>query len=336
MWQLSSLWYHKNYVAWILLPFSAIYRCVIFLRHRLYQYGLFKSHRLPVPVIIVGNLTVGGTGKTPLLMALVTLLQQQGFNPGVISRGYGGKASSWPQPVLAASDPIMVGDEAVLIAKNTHVPVFVGSKRVDAAKQLLSAHPACNVILSDDGLQHYALQRDIEIAVIDGLRRFGSGYCLPAGPLREPINRLKIVDFVVCNGEAKLGEYSMTFVLDAIVNVADETKVLSFSDLQNKPIIAIAGIGHPERFFQALHAKGLSFKTRIFPDHHCFQAKDIACAPNEIVIMTEKDAIKCTPFANQCHWSVKGRVVLDPVFERLVVERVNQLTDESAPSSKME
>ena len=182
------------------MPLGFLFSDAVKFRKFLYRLGVLKTHTLPVPVIVVGNITVGGTGKTPLIIWLARFLKDSGFKPGIISRGYGGQAESWPQWVAANSDAKNVGDEALLIAKQTGCPMAVGPLRVDAANMLLK-QADCNVILSDDGLQHYALNRDIEIAVIDGERRFGNGYCLPAGPLREPIERLQSVDFIIVNGE---------------------------------------------------------------------------------------------------------------------------------------
>ncbi len=319
----NRIWYKKHWLMWFLVPLSLIYRLVIGLRRYLYSWGIFRSHRLPVPVIIVGNITVGGTGKTPVLIALVELLQEKGFHPGVISRGYGGRATAWPQVVKIDSDPRHVGDEPVLIVRNTRVPVVVGPKRVDSTKLLLSLHPACDVIVSDDGLQHYAIQRDVEIAVIDGSRRFGNDLCLPAGPLREPVNRLKTVDLVVCNGKARTGEYAVRFMVQSICRVIDSKQTIELSELKNKKLIAVAGIGNPDRFFQTLSEMGLKFKTRIFPDHHDFKLQDIECASDELVIMTEKDAVKCAAFADERHWFVKGKMIIDAKFKKKFADKYN-------------
>jgi len=183
----------------LLTPLSLVFRIVAWLRRNAYRAGLLRSVRVALPVIIIGNITVGGTGKTPLVIWLAEYLQKKGYHPGIISRGYGGKASSWPQQVRPDSDPAMVGDEAVLLAGATGCPMAVGPDRVATATALIK-HSECDVILSDDGLQHYALQRDIEIIVIDGIRRFGTGFSIPAGPMREPAKRLKQADLVVING----------------------------------------------------------------------------------------------------------------------------------------
>ena len=210
----TDIWYKDPFIGVWLMPLGFLFSDAVRFRKFLYRHGVLKTHTLPVPVIVVGNITVGGTGKTPLIIWLAGFLKDSGFKPGIISRGYGGQAESWPQWVTADSDAKNVGDEALLIAKQTGCPMAVGPLRVDAANLLLK-QADCNVILSDDGLQHYALNRDIEIAVIDGERRFGNGYCLPAGPLREPIERLQSVDFIIVNGEkSEENEFSMQLVGD--------------------------------------------------------------------------------------------------------------------------
>ncbi|MDD1613525.1 MAG: tetraacyldisaccharide 4'-kinase, partial [Methylococcaceae bacterium] len=196
----TDIWYKDPFIGVWLMPLGFLFSDAVRFSKFLYRLGVLKTHTLSVPVILVGNITVGGTGKTPLIVWLAGFLKDSGFKPGIISRGYGGQAESWPQSVTADSDAKNIGDEALLIAKQTGCPMAVGPSRVDAANSLLG-QADCNVILSDDGLQHYSLNRDIEVAVIDGERRFGNGYCLPAGPLREPIERLHSVDFIIVNGE---------------------------------------------------------------------------------------------------------------------------------------
>ncbi|MDD5275280.1 MAG: tetraacyldisaccharide 4'-kinase [Methylovulum sp.] len=297
----ENIWYKDSIIGTWLMPLGFLFSDIAQFRKFLYRLGMLKKHRLPVPVIVVGNITVGGTGKTPLIICLAKLLKEAGYRPGIISRGYGGQSASWPQSVDAGSDASQVGDEAVLMVKRTQCPVVVAPLRVAAAKQLLS-ETDCNVILSDDGLQHYALDRDIEIAVIDGERRFGNGYCLPAGPLREPINRLQSVDFIVVNGEkVEANELAMQLVGDMAVNIATgEQKPLA--EFAAVACHALAGIGNPERFFKLLAAAGLACTTHSFPDHYQFQQADIVFADSDPVLMTEKDAVKCTAFASQQHW----------------------------------
>lgn len=223
-------WYSSRPLFFWLIPFATVYRCIIFLRRWLYRHHWFKSTKFSVPVIVVGNITVGGTGKTPCVIALTKLLREAGFRPGIISRGYGGHALHYPQWVNPISDPALVGDEAVLLARATQCPVVVAPKRVLAAKELLT-NTDCNVLLSDDGLQHYALARTLEIAVIDGQRRLGNGFCLPAGPLREPEKRLNEVDFIICNdGDVQAGEYAMHLLPQPIISWNSYKLTPSFVD----------------------------------------------------------------------------------------------------------
>ncbi|WP_411727197.1 tetraacyldisaccharide 4'-kinase [Methyloglobulus sp.] len=308
-----DIWYKDAFLGILLLPFAYIFSDLVRIRRFLYRKGVLKSHSLPVPIIVVGNITVGGTGKTPLIIWLADLLTKSGYKPGIISRGYGGKSETWPQSVNENADVNKVGDEALLIAKQTRLPVVVGPSRVDSAKRLLDGFD-CNVVLSDDGLQHYRLNRDIEIAVIDGERRFGNGYCLPAGPLREPIERLSSVDFMVVNGEKYADhEFSMQLVGDMAVNLCTgEQKPLQA--FQGMDCHALAGIGNPERFFKLLESAGLSCTTHSFPDHFQFESSDIEFGDNKPVLMTEKDAVKCTRFAGQNHWHLPVKAVPEPAF----------------------
>ncbi|MDA3869274.1 MAG: tetraacyldisaccharide 4'-kinase [Gammaproteobacteria bacterium] len=304
---INAYWYSQNPVAWLLLPISVIYCLLVFLRRALYKTGLLKSYKLPVPVIIVGNITVGGTGKTPLLIALTTLLQQQGCRPGIVSRGYGGTVTG-ERLVKESDDAHMIGDEPCLILKRTGCPLVVGRDRV-AAAQLLLAKSDCNVILSDDGLQHYRMQRDVEIAIVDKNRQYGNGYCLPAGPLRETVSRLKQVDMVVSHcSDANSSvtpshspHFSLHF-LDAINLKTDESRNIESFSVQ--PVHAVAGIGHPERFFKQLRKNGLEVIAHTFADHHEFTAADFVFDDDCPVLMTEKDAVKCQGLPAENLWYV--------------------------------
>lgn len=318
---MNPIWYRNNPLRFFLFPFSILYRVIIFIRYFFYRLGIFKTHRVNAPVIVVGNITVGGTGKTPLVIALIEALKKRGFHPGIILRGYRGKSKTWPQYVDAKSNPILVGDEAVLLATKTNVPVMAGPNRVKSSEKLISDYH-CDVIVSDDGLQHYALVRDIEMAVIDSSRRFGNKFCLPAGPLREPISRLKTVDFIVANGKAQAGEFSMQFVMEDIVSIIDGS-VISIHKLQaHKKIIAIAGIGNPDRFFESLRSLDLQFETKIFPDHYQFEKKDFDSLDANVIVMTEKDAIKCGAFADSRFYVVKGHAVLDVHLMPLIFNKL--------------
>jgi len=301
--RLDYYWYARSPWLVLLTPFSLVYRVIVSLRRLAFKTGILCSVRVPLPVIIVGNITVGGTGKTPLVAWLAKYLQSKGYKPGIISRGYGGQASSWPQQVRPDSDPAVVGDEAVLLAAMTLCPMAVAPDRVAAASALIE-HGDCDVILSDDGLQHYALQRDIEIAVIDGVRRFGTGFFMPAGPLREPVSRLQEVDLVVINGLGKGQEHQMRMIQGDVHNLLDPGKVCAMDDFRSQTVHAVAGIGNPERFFQSLKNVGLRVESHSFPDHYRYGPEDIHFGDDRPVFMTEKDAVKCRHFAAENDWYV--------------------------------
>jgi tetraacyldisaccharide 4'-kinase len=310
-----DVWYKDAFLGILLLPFAYIFSDIVRIRRFLYAKGLLRSCTLPVPVVVIGNITVGGTGKTPLTIWLAESLKNAGYKPGIISRGYGGKSVNWPQSVNEHSDVYQIGDEALLIAKQTQCPVMVGPSRVESAQKLLAEFD-CDVVLSDDGLQHYKLNRDIEIAVIDGERRFGNGYCLPAGPLREPIERLGSVDFVIVNGEKYADhEFAMQFVGDKAINMhtGEQKSLQSFQTLECH---ALAGIGNPERFFKLLQLAGLSCTSHSFPDHYVFEYNDIYFNDANPVLMTEKDAVKCSQIAGEQHWYVPIKAVPEPTFRQ--------------------
>jgi len=316
---LLDVWYKDPFIGAWLMPLGFLFSDFVKFRKFLFRIGVFKKHTLPVPVIVIGNITVGGTGKTPLIIYLAELLKTEGFKPGIISRGYGGQAESWPQWVDANSTAEQVGDEAMLISKQTGCPMAVSPLRADAGRLLLEKS-GCDVILSDDGLQHYALSRDIEIAVVDGERRFGNGYCLPAGPLREPIDRLQSVDFIVVNGEkSEDNEFSMQISGDTAVNlITGEEK--SLHEFSTAGCHALAGIGNPDRFFKLLESAGLNCKTHSFPDHYQFQPDDISFPDSEPVLMTEKDAVKCMAFASDRHWHIPVKAAPEAGFAERLLE----------------
>ncbi len=271
---IDEIWYKDSFIGTWIMPFSFIFTDAVKFRRWMYKKGYKSVEKLPVPVIIVGNITLGGTGKTPLVIYLVEQLTAAGFNPGVISRGYGGQSDSAALLVIAESDVQQVGDEPLLIAQQAACPVAIGAVRADAAKLLLET-AACDVIISDDGLQHYALHRDIEIAVIDGVRRFGNNFCLPSGPLREPQERLQEVDFVICNGgNPEENEILMQLEGTYAVNMqTQERKPLA--DFTELNCHALAGIGNPQRFFDLLKQAGLDCQTHNFPDHYAYHEKEI-------------------------------------------------------------
>jgi tetraacyldisaccharide 4'-kinase len=278
--------------------------------------------------VVVGNITVGGTGKTPLVIELAELLIRTGYRPGIVSRGYRGKARSWPQQVRPDSDPVMVGDEPVLITRRTGCPMAVGPDRVAAGQALIQYHD-CDIIISDDGLQHYKLKRNIEIAVIDGTRRFGNGFCLPAGPLREPVKRLHEVDFRFTNGTAANDEILMQYKIMDLVSMNDTVKRCNLSEFKGKQVHAIAGIGNPQRFFDQLRTSGLGVIEHSFPDHHEYLRKDITFNDNLPVIMTEKDAVKCFRYHSENMWYLPVATTLPKNFESQFVDLL-----ESSPKVK--
>jgi len=309
---LQQSWYDKSGLTLLLRPLSWLFISISLIRRYLYRVGIKKSINLSVPTIIVGNLTVGGTGKTPLVIWLANYLKELGYKPGILSRGYGGMAHSWPQQVRPDADPYIVGDEAVVISRRTACPMAVGPDRVAAGEALLK-YSNCDIVISDDGLQHYHLNRDVEVLVIDGIRRFGNGFCLPAGPLRECISRKDEVDCKVTNGVAAQGEYAMTYSGKNIVNlITQESKPLA--DISDQMIKAVAGIGNPDRFFNFLRAQGLRLDTNSFPDHYLYQEDSIQADENMIVLMTEKDAVKCQRFAKPNWWYVPVNVELPKEF----------------------
>jgi len=320
---LQHYWYSRSPLIWPLLPLSGLFFLLSSLRRFLYRFGLLRSYRPSIPIVIVGNISVGGTGKTPLVVWLCQFLRDQGFNPGIINRGYQGKATIWPQQVTATSDATQVGDEAVLLAQRTGCPVVAGPKRIDSVKLL--EQQGCDIVISDDGLQHYALQRDIEIAVIDGERRVGNGFLLPAGPLREGIGRLQEVDLVVCNGgRAEQGEFLMQVIASDVVSVSEPTKRSPLSIFAGKKVTAVAGIGNPERFFSTLKQAGVEVVRRVFPDHHHFSAADLESADNPL-LMTEKDAVKCRTIAPADSWYLSVEAKFNDDFAQHLKLCVNQL-----------
>jgi tetraacyldisaccharide 4'-kinase len=289
---------------WVLWPLEMLYRLVAILRRDCYTLGIKKIEHLPVPVIVVGNLTVGGTGKTPCVIWLANQLKDRGLRVGCVSRGYGGSAADGPRRVKRDSDPLEVGDEPVLIAAATSCPVMVAADRVAAAKALL-AETRLDALIADDGLQHLALGRTFEIAVVDGERGLGNEACLPAGPLREPATRLDHVDAVIVNG-GDWGEgsvFRMTLVPDRVYQLAGKGQ-RTLSDFRDTIVHAVAGIGNPDQYFEMLRAEKIRVIRHAFPDHARYQTSDLDFGDQHPILMTEKDAVKCRAFADARFWSV--------------------------------
>jgi tetraacyldisaccharide 4'-kinase len=333
--RLQRLWYSKNDpLSLVLVPLAWLYAMLMRVRRSLYRCGILRSHKINAVVIVVGNIAVGGTGKTPLVIALAGYLAQFGWRPGIVCHGYGGLAQHWPQQVRADSDPRMVGDEAVLMARRAKCPVSAcGRHRVKAARELIKHH-GCNLIISDDGLQHLALQRDLEIVVVDGERRHGNGRCLPAGPLREPLSRLSTVDMLVMNVDTRhkvnAGEVSMQLVAGPAVNMLDNTRRSALCKMHSAQVHAVAGIGNPPRFFRMIERSGLSPIPHAFADHHDFVPADLQFDDELEVLMTEKDAVKCARFARQHHWYVPVTAQLSAAFFERMQRLLPSVPDDRA------
>ena len=304
--RLNVLWYSDSALRWLLWPVALLFQLLVALRRMAYARGLLPSQSVGVPVVVVGNITVGGTGKTPLTIWLARRLTERGYRVGIVCRGYQGAAESWPQLVDTTTDAILVGDEARLLVDRTGCPVAAGPNRVTAARALLGAGKV-DVILVDDGLQHYRLQRDFEIAVIDGTRGLGNGLCLPAGPLREPPSRLREVDAIVVNQ----GEFGHGGVLRAEVRAV---RVASLLDGSERPLSAFAGqrvhavaaIGNPARFFDLLEDAGLDVIPHAHADHAVLTDTDLSFRDDVPVLLTEKDAVKCSQLRQDKLWKVEA------------------------------
>ncbi|MEX1839373.1 tetraacyldisaccharide 4'-kinase [Enterobacter cloacae] len=299
---IARIWSGESPLWLLLLPLSWLYGLVSGIIRLFYRLGLKRAWRAPVPVVVVGNLTAGGNGKTPVVIWLVEQLQKRGIRPGVVSRGYGGKAAHYPLLLAPDTTTAEAGDEPVLIYQRTGAPVAVSPVRSDAVQALLAEHDV-QIIITDDGLQHYALARDKEIVVIDGVRRFGNGWWLPAGPMRERASRLKSVDAVIVNGgAARPGEIPMHLQPGMAVNLlTGERQAVS----RLPALVAMAGIGHPPRFFATLEQYGARIEKRVpLADHQALVAEqvDALTTSGQTLIMTEKDAVKCRAFAKENWW----------------------------------
>jgi tetraacyldisaccharide 4'-kinase len=307
-----------------LAPIAPLFRAVTAARRSLYRAGVLGRDRLPVPVVVIGNITVGGSGKTPLSIAIAGALAARGWRPGIVSRGYGADSPS-PRAVGVDAFPDAVGDEPLLLAR-TGFPVWIGGDRPRAARGLLAAHPDCDVIVTDDGLQHYALERDVELAVVDASRGLGNGLFLPAGPLREPRSRLREADAVVLLGGTVTGalgrEFAMTLVGDRFVRVNAPGESVDAEAFRKAGVHALAGIGNPQRFFDHLDALGIAATCHAFPDHHRFTRGDLDIQGATAILMTEKDAVKCTAFADDRCWALPVRAVVDPMLFAFVEEKL--------------
>jgi len=331
--QTPPWWYDGAPVPWTARLLAPLYAAVAGLRRGLYRRGWLRGRQVPVPVIVVGNITAGGTGKTPLTIALVERLREAGWKPGVASRGYGRDAAGSARWITPELQPELAGDEPLLIAWKTGVPVRVDRDRVAAARALLEA--GCDVVVCDDGLQHYRLARDIEIEVVDAQRRYGNGLLMPAGPLREPVARARDCDFRVVNlgqasdaGEvppgAGFGEWTMRLRIDSARPLRGGRE-RSLQGFAGQRVHAVAGIAHPQRFFQMLRTRGIGVVPHAFADHHRYQASDLSFGSELPVLMTEKDAVKCKAFATDWHYAVPLQAELPAAFWVALLDRLGKL-----------
>ncbi|WP_462321816.1 tetraacyldisaccharide 4'-kinase [Halochromatium sp.] len=345
----EQVWYQGHWLGLLLVPLGWIYCGIARLRRQLYRRGWLISYSAPVPVIVVGNLTVGGTGKTPLVLWLAGYLAERGYRPGIALRGYGrqpldpveeqpsqaGRALDQPRLVPINGDATEFGDEAVLLARRAGCPVMVGRDRV-AVAHALTEQGGCDLVITDDGLQHYRLRRQLEILVVDGERRFGNRRCLPAGPLREPVSRSQQVDLMIAHGGTARDALRMHLEPAEAVNLVDPSRRRPLADFAGQRIIAVAGIGNPQRFFAMLRRLGLDIVPRPYPDHHRYRAADLECWARDTVLMTEKDAVKCLGFAGSTHWYVPVTAVPGSAFVRGLGEGLMQRFETAVDETKNE
>jgi tetraacyldisaccharide 4'-kinase len=304
-------WSRRGAIAWLLWPVSVVFGVFVFFRRIFYRVRLFRSAHPGIPVIVVGNLTVGGTGKTPLVIWIAEFLKKNGWSPAIVSRGYGGSSEA-PRAATIASEAADVGDEPIILSRRSGCPVWVGADRVAVIAALRAAHADVNVVILDDGLQHYRLRRDVEIAVVDA-RGFGNGFLLPAGPLREPRWRLRSVDALVSNGAALPG-FTMSLEGDLLHCMSDAADPRPARAFAGQRVHAVAGIGDPNRFFLHLSKLGLKPLPHPFPDHHPFRPEDLAFGDGLAVMLTEKDAVKLRRAAQPNWWVLPVAAKLDPAF----------------------
>jgi tetraacyldisaccharide 4'-kinase len=311
-------WHRRGAVAWLLWPVSLIFRGVVFLRRMFFWMRLLKSEHPGIPVVVVGNIVAGGSGKTPLVLWIAEFLKSKGWHPAIVSRGYrkaqsASGAGDAPRAATIASDAAEVGDEPIILSRRSGCPVWVGADRVAVAREVRSKHPDVDVLILDDGLQHYRLRRDVEIAVVDG-RGFGNGFLLPAGPLREPRRRLKTVDAVVSHGNSSVSGFSMTLEGETFHRMTDARDRRPASAFAGHGVHAVAGIGDPNRFFLHLMKLGIQPIPHPFPDHHPFTLRDLEFGGDAPIVMTEKDAVKLRRAPHAHWWVLPVTARLDPAF----------------------
>lgn len=316
-------WYGGGKVGFWSKLGAKFFAALVSFRIKLYTIGLLKTHKLKVPVIVVGNITAGGGGKTPMVIWLAQYLKQKGYKPGIVSRGYGGKRKVEPMFVTANANPAATGDESLLMAKITKLPVMVGKDRVKAANSLIRNY-SVDVIVTDDGLQHYALGRDAEIVMLDAKWRTGNHLMIPAGPLREPLERLNTVDLVVFKGFFEK-QHHYDFVIESIYQLNHSAVTKDLNELRNQKVIAMAGIANPDSFFGLLSAAGLAIVKSPLPDHHDLVEADFEKHQGEIVLITEKDAVKCEDMQFKNVFVVKMKIVVPEKTENAINELIEKV-----------
>jgi tetraacyldisaccharide 4'-kinase len=317
-----KFWYRRGLLAWLLWPASLPFAIGVVTRRLLYALRIFKSAHPGVPVIVVGNLTVGGSGKTPLVLWIAEFLKGKGWSPAIISRGYGARLQA-PRAATVASEAAEVGDEPVLLARRSGCPVWVGPDRIQVARALRAAHPDVNVLVLDDGLQHYAIRRDIEIAVVDA-RGLGNGFMLPAGPLREWRLRLRTVDAVVAHSAFPQKDFTMSLAGEEVHQMTDARMRRPLKTFAGQKVHAAAGIGDPNRFFLHVGRAGASVIPHPFPDHHAFTPRDLDFGDGLPVILTEKDAVKLRSAAQPEWWVLPVSARLDPGFGAWLLRKLDE------------
>lgn len=321
--RLQQGWRQAGWLNGLLFPLSVIYGLLMLARRHCYRLGVFRSISLAVPVIVVGGMTVGGSGKTPVVLSLVRYFQDKGFRPGVICKGYKGRSSFWPREVNDSTTAALVGDEAQLIYELTGIPVVAGPERVRNGIYLIDKF-GCDILLSDDGFQHHALQRDLDIVALDGQDGYGNGWCLPAGPLREFRGQVKRADIVLVNGANEKLRFAgpqagrMSVRISEAYNLSGGAR-RPLSEFTGEPVHGVAGVGNPVRFFRQLEQLGIDVIRHPFPDHHPFEESDLDFGDDGLILMTEKDAIKCRDMTIRNKlWAIPAATEIDPrVFDRI-------------------
>ncbi|VAW44172.1 Tetraacyldisaccharide 4'-kinase [hydrothermal vent metagenome] len=321
--KIRQRWYGSGKVNWWHRLGAKFFTFVVVTRMKFYALGLFKTHQLKVPVIVVGNITAGGGGKTPMVIWLANHLKSMGYKPGIISRGYGGKRKVEPMFVTANASPVATGDEALLMAKKTQLPVMVGKDRVKAAKTLIQNYPV-NVLVADDGLQHLALGRDAEIVMLDAKWRTGNHMMIPAGPLREPLERLNSVDLVVFKGFIEQ-QHHYEFTIESIHQLNHVNVFKDVADFRNKKVVAMAGTANPDSFFSLLSTAGMAIIKQPLPDHYKISAADFEPHQDTLVLITEKDAVKCENMNLSHVWVVKMEVVMSEKTNLALTELIERV-----------